>query len=284
MPKINLYKPVGIIVVVFIILIPIFSLFKEDPIDITASFGCIGGSSCFVGEILKLNVKINSNEETLTNQNKSISVISTAIQGEQIVNTTIIGADTQLSIPLKLSLEEGKYKIKITSDLVNVGGFFDKVLLSIKYLFYEIFDIKYSYTQEIIVRYPVVKSTSVNYVCTDKGFYFEAIKLKLEDNNLQELNCKMRIYTNKLVSTSHSLLSESPLSAQLHYYDSNFTNINKKDLSGSIQKVSFFADPAVQQIDTKIVPVCLIENNEIEVKKYEERLLRCKVNKKSFWS
>lgn len=274
---------IGIVIGLIIIILLVSSFFKEDPIDITASFGCIGGSYCLVGEILKLNVKINSNEEMLTNQNKSISVLSDAIQGEQILNTAIIGSDTQLSVPLKLSLQEGRYNVEITSDLINAGGFFDRLRLGIKYAVYDLFGKKYTYSEEIEVRYPIVKSANVGYVCKDKGFYLEEVKLKLEDRKLQELNCKLRIYTNKLVSTDHALLVESPLDAQFHYYDSNLTLINKNDLSGSIQKVSFNADPAVEQTDTKIVPVCLVGNNEIEIQKYEEKLVRCKVNKKSFW-
>jgi len=271
------------LIVIFMILIVLISFAKGDPIDITADIGCIGGNYCLVGEILKLNVKINNYDNSLINQSKPINIISDAILGEEIANTAIIGVNNELSIPLKLSMKEGTYKIKVTSDLINVGNSFDKLRLGIKYLIYDLIGKKYTFKDEIEIKYPFVEPEDVGFKCNGNGFYLEEVKLKLEDTDFKEFECKIRIYTNKLVSTNHRLLIRSPLDEYYHYYENNFTTINKADLTGSIQKITFTADPAVEQTDAKIVPVCLIDNNEVEIEKYKKKLLRCKVNKKSPW-
>ncbi|MFA5888478.1 MAG: hypothetical protein WC852_07255, partial [Candidatus Nanoarchaeia archaeon] len=146
----------GLVVFVFLGLIIasiVSALLQKDPVAITASFGCIGTSYCLVGEFMNVKIKLNPNNEELLNRNKSINIVSSAIQRDKAINSTLIGTETQLSIPLKVDLIEGKYKIEITSDLIKAGGFLDWI----KYIIYDKFGHKYSYSQDIKIRYPIIK-------------------------------------------------------------------------------------------------------------------------------
>ncbi len=262
-----------LILLVILLIIPIT---RQEPVDLSVSLQpCIGGTICFVGEILKLNIKLNPSDTTLMGKEKDITIES------DIFNTKyekiIVGNETKVEIPMSLSINEGPYTIIVNSNLEDAGKF----LLKIKHFLWEIVGGQYSYSTPIEVRYPKVFVEDLGYQCNNAGFYIEEIKLKLEEPVFNEMECKIKIYTDNLVTTNHELVKENQFNENLHYYETNYSKINKADLTGSIQKINFIAGPAIQQTNTKLVPVCLIDGRDVEIKPSEKPLKRCYVNGKS---
>ncbi len=255
--------------IVIVLILGVISLLKDDPVNLSLSLNpCLGKTICFFGETLKLNVLLNSKDLDILGKNRTVYIDS--VFGKKPESVTI-GNFSEIDIPIETSLSEGNYKISVSSDFINNKD----LLLKIKYLILGFFGQKYQASKSIEIRYPLMKVNTVGYQCNARGFYFEEIKLKLEDPYITELNCKLRIYVDKFVTTNHNLLTKIDYTDQFDYYESNYSKINKLDLTGSVQKISFFAGPAVQQTNTRIVPVCLINGQNIEIKTQEIKMPKC---------
>jgi hypothetical protein len=263
---------VGIMVILGIILAigVLYCLSQDYPVQVGLSLKpCLGGNVCFLGEDLKLDINLNAKNPHFNGENQTVSIES-KIYNKDIPVT--VGNSTEITIPLSASLSSGDYEFKIKS-FVNLN---EDLPTKIRNLFH----MGTSDKKVVLVRYPLVKIVDVGYKCQSKGFYFEEIKLKLEDPAVTELVCKFRIYVDKLyVTTNHALLTnrEGP-TTDFDYYETNYSKINKIDLSGSVQKISFTAGPAVDQTNTKIVPVCLINNKDIEIVEQSITKTKCPVN------
>ena len=191
-------KRLLLIILAIVIIVPIT---RQEPVDLSVSLQpCIGGTICFVGEILKLNIKLNPSDTTLAGKEKYVTIESKLFEttpNEKI----IVGNETRLEIPMSLSINEGPYTITVNSNLEDAGKF----LLKIKHFLWEIIGGQYSSSTSIEVRYPKVYVENLGYQCNNGGFYIEEIKLKLEESIFNEMECKIRIYTDNLVSTKLSV-------------------------------------------------------------------------------
>lgn len=266
-----------IFVVLIIVAILLFvSLSQEEPLDLSLSIDpCLGGNTCFIGEILKLNIKLNPSNLEHTGTEKSVD-INPENFGTPINEKIIVGNESKIKIPISLSIKEGPYTLTVNSNLEDYGD----IWLKIKHFIWDLIGKKYTSSKIIELRYPKIKIEELGYKCNNTGFYIEEIKLKLEEPLLNDVECKIRIVVDKLVSTNHKLLVEGQVDEQFHYYETEYSKINKADLTGAIQKIEFLAGPAIQQTNTRLVPICLIEDRDIEIKNQERLLEKCSVNKK----
>ena len=262
---------IGIIFIIVISIGIIYCLNQDYPVQVSLSLKpCfLGGNICFLGEDLKMNIDLNAKNSRFIGKNQTVSIKSEIYNNDISI---IAGNSTEIIVPLSASLSSDEYEFKINS-FVNIN---EDLPTKIKNFFH----METSDKKTVSVRLPIVKIVDVGYKCTNNGFYFEEIKLKLEDSAVNELNCKFRIYVDKLyVTTNHPLLTKKEDSNNFDYYETNYSKINKVDLSGSVQKISFIAGSAVDQTNTRIIPVCLINNKDIVIIDQEVSKIKCQVNK-----
>ncbi len=263
-----------VIFIVFIALV-IGVFIQKEPANIQLSIkNCFGGKICWIGQTISLGINFKINNDKLNGVNKSLMIRS--VDGGIITQNIVVGNESNVKIPIGVSLSEGDYKLMVSSELIDTNNVFLTIKRWITGLFGEN---EYKASQEITLKYPIVKVEDVGYKCNQRSFYFDEIKLKLEDPYVDQLNCKLRIYVDTtFVHTNHELLTKNPGSPYVDYYENKYSQINKKDLTGSIQKVTFVVENAVQQTNTRLVPVCLIENNDVEIRNQEINLKKCEVN------
>ena len=117
-------KRLLLIILAIVIIVPIT---RQEPVDLSVSLQpCIGGTICFVGEILKLNIKLNPSDTTLAGKEKYVTIESKLFEttpNEKI----IVGNETRLEIPMSLSINEGPYTITVNSNLEDAGKFLLKI-------------------------------------------------------------------------------------------------------------------------------------------------------------
>lgn len=253
----------------------LFAFALDEPVDLTiSSKTCLGGKTCIVGETLSLNVKLNQDSRLI--KTKFDTELITDIPGLKENPSLNFENNTEVEIPITIpvNINEGQYELAIDTSFIGYSGI-DSLRLKLKHLFFGTIA-----NTKIDLRYPKVEVKISGYKCLDKGYYIDKIEPRLIDDRFDSLSCKYRIYVDEDTTPSHPLLIKEEFDDEFDYYETEYSNLDKIRLEGDIQKINFKVAPDTEKTNARVVPICKIENSEVEVLTQIEILPECKVNKK----
>lgn len=219
--------------------------------------------ACIVGE--PVNVAVNFDK----NYTGIVAVSSTAIE-EDAQKQLTDAAQIDFNFPTKSDLKPGKYSITF------------KLNEPWSYLLVD--PIKTAYNnligQSAIAefKYPQITVNDVNRECHSNSMSFKQITLK--NDEYATYNCKLRMSVNKDARVIHPDFSKTNSTDKRDIFDATIGRIERGKSTYGRDDVLIESPTCRDEILVEVIPVCLINNREIELadfnKKFTCRLDNCK--------